>query len=400
MEQILDHRQTVIVAILVLYLGKYLSFKLALFRKYNIPEPVIGGVLISMLLGAIYFVFDFNFKFALEGRDIFLIIFFTIIGLSSRISALIQGGRQLLVLLILAVCYLIIQNLIGLSIISLTSLDSNIGIIAGSVSFSGGHGTAIAWAPIFVEKYDIQNAMVIGVAIATFGLVLGGIIGGPIARYLMKKHNLKSTSTEQITVGVPYKDGSRVIDIKSMLNAILVISVTVGIGINLHKLLASFGIQLPMFVACLFSGIVMTNTIPLIFKKINWPTGTPTLALISDLSLGLFLAISLMSLQLWTLIDLAGPIVFLVLAQVVGITLFAVFVVFRLMGKNYDAAVMSAGYSGLALGATPTAIANMTAVTQKYGAAPQAFLVIPLVGAFFIDIANAFVIEMMLKLFG
>ncbi len=306
----------------------------------------------------------------------------------------------MLILLLLAACYLVIQNLIGLSIISLTSFDPVIGIISGSVSFSGGHGTAIAWAPSFVERYNIENAMVIGIACATFGLVFGGIIGGPISCFLIKKHQLKSSSNEQITVGVPYNDEHQVVDIKSMLNAILVISVTVGIGIHVHQLLVYLKLQLPLFVTCLFSGIIMTNTIPLLFRNISWPTGTATLALISDLSLGLFLAISLMSLQLWTPIDLAGPIVFVLLAQIVGVIMFAIFVVFRLMGKNYDAAVMSAGYAGLALGATPTAIANMTAVIQKYGASPQAFLVIPLVGAFFIDITNAFIIELMLNIFG
>ena len=157
------------------------------------------------------------------------------------------------------------------------------------------------------------------------------------------------------------------------------------------------GLQLPTFVSCLFAGILLTNTIPLKFKRIRWPTGTVTLALISDLSLGLFLAMSLMSLQLWTLVDLAGPIVFLLLAQVLVITLFVVFVVFRFLGKNYDAAVMSAGYAGLALGATPTAIANMTAVTMKFGASPRAFIVVPLIGAFFIDIANALIIQFFLS---
>ena len=150
----------------------------------------------------------------------------------------------------------------------------------------------------------------------------------------------------------------------------------------------------------LFGGILMTNTLPLIFKNMRWPTGTPTLALISDISLGLFLAISLMSLQLWTLLDLAGPILLLLIAQVIVITAFVVFVVFRFMNRTYDAAVIAAGYAGLALGATPTAIANMTAVTEKHGASPQAFLVIPLVGAFFIDIANSFVINFLLSKFG
>ncbi len=396
MEQVLDPRQTIIMAILVLYLGKYLNKKIDFFREFNIPEPVTGGVLVSIVLGAVYFIFDVYFEFALGERDNFLIIFFTCIGLSSRISTLLEGGRALVILILLAVCYLFLQNFTGLSVISLTELDQSVGLIGGSVSLSGGHGTAIAWAPLFVEQYGITNAMEIGVACATFGLVLGGIIGGPIAKYLIQKYQLESVSKEHITVGIPQEGESETIDVNSVLNAILIIGWSVGLGIELNTLLEYFGLKLPMFVTCLFAGIVMTNTIPLIFKKVTWPAGKPTLALISDLSLGMFLAMSLMSLQLWTLIELAGPIILLLIAQVLVVSLFVVIVVFRFMGKNYDAAVMSAGYAGLALGATPTAIANMTAVVEKYGASPQAFLVVPLVGAFFIDIANAFILNYLL----
>jgi ESS family glutamate:Na+ symporter len=153
-----------------------------------------------------------------------------------------------------------------------------------------------------------------------------------------------------------------------------------------------------MFVSCLFAGIILTNTIPYIFKNISWPTNTPSLALISDLSLGIFLAMSLMSLQLWTLAGLGGPVLIILGFQVLVIVLFVIFIVFRVMGKDYDAAVMSAGYAGLGLGATPTAIANMTAVTEKFGGSPKAFLVVPLIGAFFVDISNAFIIKFLLDL--
>ena len=178
-----------------------------------------------------------------------------------------------------------------------------------------------------------------------------------------------------------------------MLNAILVISISVGGGLSLNAALDDLGVSLPNFVTCLFAGILVTNLGPLVFRRIYWPQRSKSLALISDLSLGLFLAMSLMSLQLWTLAGLGGPILLLLIAQVVVVSLFVVFLVFRLMGRNYDAAVMSAGFAGLALGATPTAIANMTAVTEKFGASAQAFVVVPLVGAFFIDIANALIIQ-------
>jgi ESS family glutamate:Na+ symporter len=392
----LTARQTIIIAILVLFIGKYLNNRIGPLQNYNIPEPVTGGVLASLVFAFIYFSFDFNFQFALGSRDDLLIVFFTTIGLSSRFSTLVQGGKSLVILLILAVSYLLLQNLIGLSVASISGMEKPIGILGSSVSLSGGHGTAIAWAPVFRDNYGISNAVEIGIACATFGLVLGGLIGGPIAQFLIQRHKLEATSTEHITVGTPLDEKHERIDVDKILSVILIISIAVGIGVNMHRLLVYWGIQLPLFVSCLFAGILLTNSVPFMFKKIMWPTDTASLALVSDLSLSLFLAMSLMSLQLWTLIDLAGPILLLLLAQVVFVTLFVVVILFRVLGNNYDAAVMSAGYAGLAMGATPTAIANMTAVTKKFGASPKAFIVVPLVGAFFIDIANAFIIQFML----
>jgi len=392
----LDGRQTLIIAILVLFLGKFLNKRINFLREYNISEPVTGGVVASIVFGALYFLFNAEFVFSLNQRDGLLIVFFTTIGLSSRFSTLLEGGKSLIILLICAIAYLFIQNFIGIGVTSITGLNKVVGLVGGTVSLSGGHGTAIAWATTFIEQYGIYNAMEIGIACATFGLVLGGLIGGPIAKFLINRNNLQPTSREDLSVGIKHEEKEVVINYFNVLNAMLVICMAVGLGIALNNLITSLGTKLPMFVTCLFAGIILTNTVPYVFKKISWPTGTPSLALISELSLGLFLAMSLMSLQLWTLADLAGPIIILLVCQVLVITLFVIFVVFNLMGRNYDAAVMSAGYAGLALGATPTAIANMEAVTQKYGASPKAFIVVPLVGAFFIDIANAIIIRFLL----
>lgn len=391
-------RQTIMLAIIVLFLGKYLNRKVNFFREYNIPEPVTGGVLVSLVLGAVYFMFNFSIEFDLDSRDNFLIMFFTCIGLSAKFSSLLEGGKSLVILSVVAVGYLCLQNLIGIGIADLTGLSSSIGVLGGSVSLSGGHGTAIAWSPIFIEKYGVANAVEISMACSTFGLVMGGVIGGPIAKFLINKHQLQPDSNENLSVGLRYNEEHQKIDINTMLTCLFVICCAVGLGIHLNKLISFWGLQLPEFVTCLFAGIILTNTVPYAFKKLSWPTGSATLALVSDISLGLFLAMSLMSLQLWTLIDLALPVFLLITAQVITITVFVVLVVFRIMGRNYDAAVISAGYAGLALGATPTAIANMTAVTKKFGAAPKAFIVVPLVGAFFIDIANAFVIRFMLNI--
>jgi ESS family glutamate:Na+ symporter len=392
----LSPRQTIIVAILVLYFGKFLTSKVAFLREYNIPEPVSGGLIASILFGALYGVFDLEFQFALQLRDTLLITFFTTIGLSSKFATLIQGGKPLLILLVVAVAYLFIQNFTGLAVAQVLGQPAEIGIIGGSVSLSGGHGTAIAWAPRFIEQYGISNAMELSIACATFGLVLGGLIGGPIAKFLITHYRLSPSQDPVLTVGIPHERDETKIDYRHMLNAILIISVSIGIGLSLNELLDGWGLNLPDFVTCLFAGILVTNLGPLVLRQVHWPERSRSLALISDLSLGLFLAMSLMSLQLWTLAGVGSSILFLLVAQVVVITLFVVFVVFRLMGRDYDAAVMSAGYAGLALGATPTAIANMTAVTEKFGASPKAFIIVPLVGAFFIDIANAFIIQFLL----
>ena len=396
----LNPRQTVILAIFVLFLGRYLNQKIRFLREYNIPEPVTGGILASLLSAAFYFGVDIELAFDLGARDTLLVVFFTTIGLSSRLETLLKGGVSLLILLVVAVGYLFLQNLTGLTAVAATGLPPAIGVIGGSVSLSGGHGTAIAWAPTFVEQYNVGNALEIGIACATFGLILGGLVGGPLAKFLITRYQLKSTEEELPTVGIPYEEEHLKIDLDNVLNAILVIALAIGLGLQLNDLLSFTGLRLPAFVTSLFAGIIMTNTIPLIFPRMRMPTGTPTLALFSDLSLSLFLAMSLMSLQLWTLLGLGGPLLLLLAAQVVVVVLFAVFVVFNAMGRSYDAAVISAGYVGLALGATPTAIANMTAVTKSFGASARAFIVVPLVGAFFIDIANALIIQKLLSWLG
>jgi len=402
LEIALDERQTLIAAILVLFLGRYLNRKISFLTDYNIPQPVTGGVLASLAVGAIFILFDTTISFDLNMRDVLLITFFTTIGLSSRVSTLMKGGRKLLILVGIAVVYLLVQNLTGLIVAGAAGLDLNIGLIAGSVSLSGGHGTAIAWAPTFQEQYGIAGASEIGVACATFGLVLGGVMGGPIAKFLITRYRLQSDSKEPLVMGLPHTVEARQVQINvdSVLRTLLVIAWSMGLGLIFNEVFESFGLRLPAFVTSLFAGIVLTNTVPLAFPKLldRWPTSTPSLALISDLSLGLFLAMSLMSLQLWTLADLAGSILLLLIAQVIVITGFTIFVVFRFMGRDYDAAVISGGYAGLGLGATPTAIANMEAITQKFGPSPTAFIVIPLVGAFFIDISNAFIIGFFLDL--
>ena len=393
---VLDGRQTIVIAILVLYLGKMLAGKIEFLRNFNIPEPVIGGLIASIVFGLVYAIFNLQFEFALAVRNELLIAFFTTIGLSSRFETLLKGGAQLGILLVLAVLYLGIQNGTGVLVATLAGFDQLVGVIGGSVSLSGGHGTAIAWTPIFRDQYGIALAGEIGIACATFGLILGGLLGGPLAKFLVQRHQLEPDSDAVQTVGVEHEREMIPIEYQSMLRAIFVIFVAIGLGIHIDLGLKQIGVQLPTFVSCLFAGILVTNLGPLLFPRLKMPKPeqSRSLALVSEISLGLFLAISLMSLELWTLADLGFAILLMLIAQTVVVLLWAGIVVFCTMGANYDAAVMSAGYVGLALGATPTAIANMTAVTKLYGPSPRAFIIVPLIGAFFIDLANAIVIQL------
>ncbi|MEM6673326.1 MAG: sodium/glutamate symporter [Planctomycetota bacterium] len=391
-----DGRATVVVAIVVLFVGKWLNRHVRLLRTYNISEPVTGGLLASCLFGLGHGLFEVDLAFDLALRDELLIMFFTTVGLSARLQTLLKGGRQLAVLLVLAVAYLFLQSGTGVLVASLCGLDPLIGVLGGSVSLSGGHGTAIAWAPIFEEQHGVAGAAEFGIACATFGLVIGGVTGGPLAHRLISRHNLRSEESAILSVGIEQHSSDSVpVDYEQMLMTILIMSITIGVGLGLDGALEAAGAQLPTFVACLFAGIVVTNLAPLLpqNRKLPQPEQSRSLALIADISLGLFLAISLMSLDLWTLSDLGVSVLLILVAQVVVAQLWSAFVVFRAMGSNYDAAVIASGYVGLSLGATPTAIANMTAVTTLYGPSPRAFIIVPLIGAFFIDIVNSVVIQ-------
>ena len=388
--------ETLIVAIVVLFLGRFLNARIHFFRQFNIPEPVTGGFLASLIFTAIYIVTDLSIQFELTMRDNLMLIFFSTIGLSSRFSTLKAGGISLVILLFIASLFLFIQNGIGVAVASFTGIDQVVGVIGGSISLSGGHGTAIAWAPILAEQYHIENAVEIGAACATFGLILGGLMGGPLAQKLIEKHDLSPSETEHITIGTRYGDEHEMIDAQAILEAVLLIAIAIGAGSQLTILLENSGLFLPRYVTCLFTGILITNLLPLL-PTIKCPSSSASLALISDLSLGLFLAMSLMSMQLWTLVDLAVPVILILSSQVIVLGLFTYYVIFRLLGNDYDAAVMSAGYMGMALGATPNAIANMTAVTKHFGPSGKAFIVVPLVGAFFIDISNAVIIQFFLS---
>lgn len=393
---------TVTMGIIVLFVGKRLNNAITFLREFSIPEPVTGGLLFSILFALVYFITDVSLEFELTARDVLLVYFFTTIGINASFKDLLSGGKPLVILLAITVGYMFLQNLTGITVAALFGQDSRVGLLGGTISLIGGHGTAIAWAPRFVEDYGVINAMEVGIACATFGLILASSLGGPIAKFLISRYKLHPGKVEPLDVGVSTEHKKAGIDHMNLLDAILAIHICIIIGLLLNEGLAEMGLNLPEFVTCLFAGILLTNLRPKKLPRITgtaWPSRTPAMALVADISLGTFLAMSLMSMQLWTLIDLAGPIFAILGAQVLVAILVILFVVFPTMGCNYNAAVVSAGFAGFSMGATPTAMANMSAVTQRYGASHMAFIIVPLVGAFFIDLVNALMIHFFLQHF-
>ncbi|MCT0200272.1 sodium/glutamate symporter [Synechococcus sp. CS-1325] len=387
------------IAIVVLAIGRWLNQRVALLREFNIPEPVSSGLLVCLLLALFHSVTGIEVGFNLATRDFLLLYFFAAIGLNADIRTLRAGGRPLLVLVVVTVVYMILQNLTGVGVATLLGLNPLIGLLGGSVSLLGGHGTAIAWAPRFAASHGVENALEIGIACATFGLVLASLMGGPIARLLIRGNKLQPAVRSMAS---RVDDGGRpaeTISYFSLLTTLFWLNVSLALGEALHEGLRAMGRQLPLFVCCLFAAILLTNTVPRL-ARFPWPAGSRSLAIVSDVALGIFLTMSLMSLQLWTIAELAGPIITILAAQFVLAFLFAIFVIFRVMGRDYEAAVICSGFGGISLGATPTAMANMAAVTQTYGPAQRAFIIVPLVSGFFVDISNAIVIQRFLNWLG
>lgn len=403
----LDNVATLVVAILVLFMGSYVTNRVAFLQKYNIPTPVTGGVIISIVITILHSLGYLDIYVTPDLGNVLLLAFYVTIGLSAKFRLLFEGGRLVLILLVCAFVFLIVQNSVGVLGARLTGLDPLIGLLAGSITLSGGHGTGTAYAAIFQNQVGLENALEIALACATFGLIMAGLLGGPLATYLIKRHHLEpAQSTNQSGDGTvdltnPSTDKAQKarsfrkypeqsINYHNLLETIFLISLCIVMGVNLNKFFSYIGLSLPDFVPCLFMGIIITN-----FADISnlYKIKPKPLALSSNLSLDIFLAIAMTRLELWRLLDLAFPLLLILALQVLLAITFVYFIIFKVVGKTYTSSVISSGYLGFTLGATPTAIANMTSVTKHYGPAPTAFLVIPLVGAFFIDILNAIVIQ-------
>ncbi len=376
-------------SILVLYLGLYLTRKVRFLEEYYIPPAVTGGLICSGTVAIIFATTRLEITFDLQIRDVLLLVFFSTIGLSAKLETLANGGRALAVLVLAAAVFLVLQDTTGVALAVLFDAHPGYGLMAGSVSFAGGHGTAIAWGAE-AEAAGLQGAQTVGIAFATFGLVAGGLLGGPIARQLIKRNELENfAAAESEGARVEVVDDGQAGALFNILTAILVLAICVAVGDSVNRFLFARGVLLPGFLTAMFVGIVITNLSDILRFEIH----PKTLDKIGEVSLNIFLAMSLMSLKLWTLASAAGPILIVLILQMLVTTLFVMFVVFRVMGRDYDASVISAGFVGLGLGATPVAIANMDAVTRQFGPSQKAFLIVPLVGAFFIDILNAVTIK-------
>ncbi len=394
MEIKVENLDVLIVAILVLYLGRMVTKKVRFLDHYNIPHAVTGGIICSLVVALLQGGWDIRIRFDLQLRDLFLLFFFSTIGLGAKLRTLAEGGKTLAILTVVAALLLVLQNSAGVGIALLSGAHPGYGLLAGSISFAGGHGTAIAWGQLAADA-GLKGAEEFGVACATFGLIAGGLIGGPVGGWLIKKYRLTPTtdSAGEAAEG-PAEEPCQPVHIDDVLGTLLILAVCVTAGDLVNRYLSMQGLALPGFLTAMMVGILITNLADVFDKKLSMVA----IDRAGELSLQLFLAMSLMSMQLWSLVGAAGPLLVMVLAQTLVITLVAVYLVFVITGRNYDSAVMSSGFCGLGLGATPVAIANMTAITSKFGPSPKAFLVIPLIGAFFIDLLNAVIIKFFLSM--
>lgn len=393
----LDTLSTLVAATLVLLLGRSLVQSLSFLKKYTIPEPVAGGLLAAFALLVLKKTMGWEINFDMSLKDPLMLAFFATIGLNANIASLRSGGRILGTFLVVVVGLLLMQNAIGISMAKLLGLDPLMGLLAGSITLSGGHGTGAAWSKLFTERYGFENATEIAMACATFGLVLGGLIGGPVARWLVKRSATPNGLPEDNVMPMAFEkpDVARMITSLVMIETIALIAICLTVGRVIAQLLSGTAFELPDFVCVLFIGVILSNTLAFIgFYQVF----ERAVSVLGNVCLSLFLAMALMSLKLWELASLALPMLILLATQALFMALYAMFVTWRMMGKNYDAAVLAAGHCGFGLGATPTAIANMQAITERCGPSHTAFLVVPMVGAFFIDIVNALVIKLYLLL--
>lgn len=415
-EYSLDFYSTLVAMVAVLLLGRFLLARIKFLRDFDLPEPVVGGVFICIVIFIAYRYFSVHITFDEALKDPLMLAFFSSIGLSADFSSLKKGGRLLVLFLVIVVGLLFLQNIVGVGLALAMGVDPLVGMLGGSITMSGGHGTGGAWADVFAKSpYGLSNAREAALAAATFGLVMGGLIGGPVARFLIRRHKLQtpnqgkaltpSDTSEQSTLAsnfeAPQKE--RLITTASFLESLALIAICLLVGnfmtqVSAPTLRDQLGINVPTFVWCLFCGIILRNGLAAL--KIHHVFDREV-SVLGNVSLALFLALSFLIIKIWQLADIALPLIVILVVQTLMMIAYAIFITFRFLGKDYDASVFAAGHCGFGLGATPTAMVNMQAVTNHYGPSHAAFMIVPLVGAFFIDIVNLLVIQgfLLLRIF-
>lgn len=398
----LDAITTLALASMLYLLGIYIVNHVSILRKLCIPAPVIGGLLFSILVAILQSTQILTIKLDSEFiQNFFMLAFFTTIGIGASLKLLRLGGKVLILYFIFCGILAIFQNLIGISLAKVLNISPLLGLTAGSMSMEGGHGNAAAYGQT-IQSMGIDSALTAALAAATLGLVAGGLIGGPVVKFLITKYNLKPENAEETT-----KDYGNVKSNEYLRNRMnpttifflqfTIVAICMAIGSYLGNTFSDLtGINIPIYVGAMFVAVIIRNISE--YNNLNL-IDMKFIDNIGDISLSLFLSIALMSIQLTEIYQLAIPLIIIVLIQVLFIVLFSVFIVFRGLGKNYDAAVMIGGFIGHGLGATPNAMANLDVITKKFGASPKSYLVVPIVGAFLIDLLGVPIVTTFINIF-
>lgn len=394
MDITLDMYQTVAVAVVVLMIGNFLKKKISFLQRFCIPSPVIGGLLFAIFTLILYAtgiaVIDFDDTL----KEVCMVLFFTSVGFQANLKVLKSGGKALIIFLVLVVALMIGQNFASIGLANVLGLDSLTGMTTGSIPMIGGHGTAGAFGPV-LEDFGVSGATTVCTAAATFGLIAGSLMGGPIGNRLIKKHNLLDTIKTEDDSFLVEEEEKHERHFSMYAPAVFQLIIAVGIGTIVSELLSLTGMTFPIYIGAMIVAAIMRN--------IGEYTGKITIHMgeINDLGgicLSLFLGIAMITLKLWQLADLALPLVILLAGQAVLMFLFAYFVVYNIMGRDYDAAVIAAGTCGFGMGATPNAMANMQAICDKYAPSVKAYLIIPIVGSLFADFLNSLTITFFINL--
>lgn len=394
MDITLDMYQTVAVAVVVLMIGNFLKKKISFLQRFCIPSPVIGGLLFAIFTLILYAtgiaVIDFDDTL----KEVCMVLFFTSVGFQANLKVLKSGGKALIVFLVLVVALIIGQNFASIGLANVLGLDSLTGMTTGSIPMIGGHGTAGAFGPV-LEDFGVSGATTVCTAAATFGLIAGSLMGGPIGNRLIKKHNLLDTIKTEDDSFLVEEEEKHERHFSMYAPAVFQLIIAVGIGTIVSELLSLTGMTFPIYIGAMIVAAIMRN--------IGEYTGKITIHMgeINDLGgicLSLFLGIAMITLKLWQLADLALPLVILLAGQSVLMFLFAYYVVYNIMGRDYDAAVIAAGTCGFGMGATPNAMANMQAICDKYAPSVKAYLIIPIVGSLFADFLNSLTITFFINL--